>query len=167
MLKLVRGYGEWRKMLQRHLVSVLEWILSLAMIIKHWREVAEKWRLKIELSHVAQMVITWWKVRADLQADPRWTKLVALEKQLDKLSISYNGMTFAGAMRQKISAQQAGDNRCNVKQTTHWTSWERRDARHTGDMLNCLKNSRMTLMSKLKEVFCYDTSPIGLSYQNG
>ena len=49
--------------------------------------------------------------KADLQADPRWTTLVALEKQLQNMEkgISYNGMTFASAVRQKLTAQQAGD----------------------------------------------------------
>nr|DAR25221.1 MAG TPA: Large polyvalent protein associated domain 38 [Caudoviricetes sp.] len=51
------------------------------------------------------------KNKADLQADSRWNTLVALEKQLQNMEkgISFNGMSYASAMRQKLTAQQSGD----------------------------------------------------------
>lgn len=111
MLKLIRGYESGEGAAETFGKVFLNGFIPRYDNQALKKEVAEKVAdLKSELSRGTDgynMV----KSKADLQADPRWNKLVALEKQLDKLErgISYNGMTFAGAMRQKISAQQAGD----------------------------------------------------------
>lgn len=111
MLKLIRGYENGEDAAETFGKVFFNGFIPRYDNQALKKEVAEKVAdLKSELSRGTDgynMV----KSKADLQADPRWTKLVALEKQLDRLErgISYNGMTFAGAIRQKISAQQAGD----------------------------------------------------------